>query len=267
MRKVFPVVVVLLALAAACGDTKEAEVNAGLSGEPPVIETVEATTTIPEETTTSLPEEVVEIPDTSDTGLTWDEIGTPNEVTGEVNVAAFNELLIGADDLNAMVPKESLEDLVDDELEAAFDEARFLAPQKAAAVYLGLEPDEADTQMLVAQAGGPEAWRVIVIQTLEDDSVRAVRWEFTIQMESRASLAAADTETAQAEEGLDGDAEQASTGQDQSQETPEGVVEEENTEGTAAALTDTTPLVYSLYQTTQCQPDRGHQDFATGLCV
>lgn len=275
MRKVLPLAFAVLLVAAACGEGEEAQVGAGQSGEAPVPETVVEATTVPETTTTTLPQQVVEIPDVADLGLTWDEVGEPDPVSGVVNVSAFNELLI-AEAPNAMVPEGTFEEIAEgaadlDEAEDlvtdAYHEAKAEAPLKAAALYLGLEPDAEGTQMMVAEQGGPEAWRVIVVQNVDgDDSVRAIRWEFVIQNQARAGFLIAEQETEQAEEGFSGDAEQEAEGQDQSEETPEGVEEEENTQATAAALTDVIPIVYTLHQTVQCQPDRGHQDFATGEC-
>jgi hypothetical protein len=276
MRKVLPLAFAVLLVAAACGEGEEAQVGAGQSGEAPVPETVVETTTVPETTTTTLPQQVVEIPDVADLGLTWNEVGEPDPMSGAVNVSAFNELLI-ADAPNAMVPEGTFAEIAEgasdvDEAEdlvaEAYRSAKAEAPLKAAALYLGLEPDTEGTQMMVAQQGGPEAWRVVVVQSVEDDdSVRAIRWEFVIQNQARAGFQAAEQETEQAEEGLSGDAEEAAEGQDQSEETPEGTEEEEDTQGTATALTDVIPIVYTLHQTTQCQPDRGHQDFAIGECV
>lgn len=268
MRKVLPLAFAVLLLAAACGEGEEAQVGAGQSGQPPVPETVEETTTVPETTTTTLPQQIVEIPDISDLDLEWDEVGEIDPVTGVVNVYDFNQYLIEATEVNAMVPADDLAELEGEELELALEEALAEAPLKAATLYLGLTPGQDGVQMARSPLGGPEATDVIVIQNVEgDDSVRAIRWEFRIQNQGREGLVVADTETEQAEEGLDGDAAEESAGAQQTEETPEGTEEEVDTEEEVADIKDTVPIVYQLVRTTQCQPGRGHQDFTTGDCV
>jgi hypothetical protein len=250
-----PLLVLFAALtvgAVACG-SDEPEPSAGQSGEAPVTETTEATTTTAELTTTTLPSMVVDIPDVSDLGLTWDEALPVNEVSGEVAIGPFNEFLV-AEAPSTMVPEGTFDGLDEEEQAEAVEAAIAEAPFKTAAVYLGLEPDDPDTQMLRVASGGPEGFRVVVIQSnLEDDSVRAIRWEFTIQMQARADqLPPESTTTTSAPEEAD-----ATT----------SVPEETTTSIVSSEPDDLIPVVYTAVQTTQCQPGRGHQDFATGLCV
>jgi hypothetical protein len=255
MRK-SPAVVLLVGLvfgSLACGGSDDPEPSAGQSGNAPVTESTSTTTSEPESTTTTLPETVVDIPDVSDLELSWDEIGSADEVTGEVPVFPFNDYLVLAAPSH-MVPEGTFDGLEGEELDEAVDEAAAEAPLKAVAVYLGLDPDAADTQMLKAFVGGPEGVRVIVIQSnLEDDSVRAIRWDFTIQLLPRSDLQPTDTTTTVVEA--------------EGEETTSTAPAETTTTAEAESVKDLVPVLFGAVLTTQCQPDRGHQDFAPGLCV
>jgi hypothetical protein len=249
MRK-SPLLVLVAALtvaAVACG-SDEPEPSAGQSGEVPTSETTEETTTTVELTTTTLPAMVVDIPDVSDLDLQWDEALPVDEVSGDVAIAPFNEYMITSAP-STMVAEGDLEGLDAEEI----DDAIAQAPFKTVAVYLGLEPDDPNAQMLRLASGGPEGFRVVVIQTnLEDDSVRAIRWEFAIQMQDRADQLPPEPTT--------------STTASEAQGTT-SVPAETTTSVVTDEPADLVPVVYTAIQTTQCQPGRGHQDFATGLCV
>lgn len=257
MRK--PIALVLttaiLAVAAACGGGG-GDTPAGQSGEAPIVVEEATTTTEAVVTEDTLPEREVEIPDTTETGLTWDAPPMVDESTGSVNMYDFNRLLVEATDLTALVPKAEFEALGDgDELEAALADATLEAPAKAVALFLGLEPGDANTQILLSNVGGPEGWRVTVIQIQEDDSVRAVRWEFTIQVQPRGEI---DRENQEVEGTTDTTA---------AAEGTETTVAPETTTTLVPPTPDLVPVLYTGERTQQCQPDRGHQDFTVAPCV
>src|SRR5262245_37463401 len=155
MRK-SPVALLLAALAVgavACGGGNEAEPSAGQSGRPNTPETTEATTTTTELTVDTLPEDVVDIPDISDLDLEWNETAVVDQVTGDVAMADFNRYLFERAP-SAMVPEDTFADLEGDDLDAAVAAAELEAPLKTATLFLGLEPDDPDAQMLRASSGG-----------------------------------------------------------------------------------------------------------------
>jgi hypothetical protein len=148
-----------------------------------------------------------------------------------------------------MVPGDTFADLEGDDLDAAVAAAELEAPLKTATLFLGLDPDDPDTQMLRASAGGPEGMRVIVIQSsLEDDSVRAIRWEFDIQIQAREDFAPVTTTTT-----IEG--------------TTTSAASDETTTTVAEGPQDVIPVVFTAVRETQCQPGRGHQDFTAADCV
>jgi hypothetical protein len=235
----------LAVAAAACG-SDQPETSAGQSGRPPTPETTEATTTTTEVTVDTLPESVVDIPDVSDLGLTWDEEPTIDELTGDIAMANFNQFLFDKAP-SLMVPEGTLESQSSEDLTAAVAAAEAEAPLKTAAVFLGLAPDEPDVQMLRASSGGPEGMRVIVIRTTESDpSVRAVRWEFAIQVQARADFAPVTSTTVAP-----------------STSAPEGGA---TTTTEVTGPPDEIPVVFSAMLERQCQPGKGHQDFTAESC-
>lgn len=286
MGKLLPVVAALVIAVAACGGDDETETGVGQSGQRPTTTAAPTTTTTMATTTTTLPLEVLEVPDTSGLGLEWDEPIEADEVTGEVDVAAFNQYLIGAPTAedpecrapNTMLPPGSFDELDAEAAETLQETALPEAPTRTAAVFLGLEPGDDAVQVLKGPAGGPEATKVVVIRLEQDDSIRATRYELVVEMQDCQNFVTAEAETEQAEEGLEGDAEQEATGEEETQETPGGVEEEEDTqqagesqeqatEEAEGAVAQLIPVVNSAYETRQCQPGRGHQDFTTGPCL
>jgi hypothetical protein len=220
-----------LLLAAACGsDEPEPDVSQhGLR--PPPTDAPTTTTTI-EVTEDTLPVAVVQTPEPADWSADWPGPDAP--VAGTHDTSEFDAFLLE----NA--PAES-------------------TPVEAVAAYLQLDPADPDTQMLLSERGGPESVNVIVIQNTQgDDSVRAVRWEFAVEVRDRAFLEAAEKETADAEKGdteaadeeLDSDAGDAAD--EEQLQTEEGP--------------DTVPQFITTEVTLQCQPGRGHQDFTEELC-
>jgi hypothetical protein len=274
-RIVAALVALVALVAAGCGGNDEPEASAGQSGKPPLTTSSTTSTTEAPTTPSTVVPQVVEIPDIADLDMSWDEAPIVDEVTGVANVAAFNEYLI-TEAPNAMMPADTFEALADpeiteeeaDELEAELDQALVEAPRKAATLYLGLTPTDVDVQMLAGDTGGPEgAVITVVFDNLEDDSVAAERWVFTIQMQDRAGLLVADEETQQAEEGQSGEAVEQEAGDAESEAEDDGsTVEEEDTEQ-EPAVKHFVPVVYSAVRTFQCQPGRGHLDFTPELCV
>jgi hypothetical protein len=265
----------LVAGAAGCGGDDEPEVAAGQSGKPPLTTSSTTSTTEPEAPPSTIAPQVVEIPDIADLGLTWDETPIVDEESGEINLAAFNTFLVESAP-NAMMPEGTFEGLSDpdldeeeaDALEAELDEALVDAPRKAVALYLGVQPSDVDVQMLAGDTGGPEGARITVIfDNLQDDSVAAVRWEFTIQMQDKAGFEVAEEETEEGEEGFSGEAEEEETdGAESVAEEDGSTAEEEDTQG-EPAVKHFVPVFYAGQRTFQCQPDRGHLDFTPELCV
>jgi hypothetical protein len=248
----------------ACG-SDEPEVAPGQSGKPPLTVEVTTETTVAETTPTTLAEEVVEVPDISDLGLEWDEEPIVDETTGIANMAAFNQYLFD-DAPNAMVPEGTFDELEEDDLETAVDEALGMAPRKTAALFLGVTPDDVDVQMLAGSGGSPESARIIVIiNTPDDDSVAAIRWEFRIQMQDKGGLVVAEEETEEAEEGQGGEAVEEETGGAESEAEDDGSTVEETEEETGPK--EFVSIVYSAERTFQCMPGRGHLDFTAELCA
>jgi hypothetical protein len=167
-----------------------------------------------------------------------------------VNLGDFNDFL-RAEAPALMVAPDRFEGLDEDEIEQVVDEALPEAPARTVALFLGLEPDDDSVQLLVRPGGQPGSAEVVVVELVEDESVRAVRWAFRIEMESRAGLAASEDDEV---DGLEDDAVDALEADD----VPE--------EATGASAPDLVPVVYGGTRTFQCQPDRGQQDFATASC-
>lgn len=249
MRRSLPFVMMAAAalVLAACAEDPR-DVTPGVSGRAP--EAATTTTAPPAPTTTEPPDEqVVDVPDIDDLGLTWDEEPVVDDGTGGVNMGDFNDFL-RAEAPPVMVAPDRFEGLDEDEIEQVVDEALPEAAARTVALFLGLDPDDDSVQMLVRPGGQPGSAEVVVVELADDDSVRAVRWAFRIEMESRAGLAAAEEEA----EGIEDDAVDALEADD----VPE--------EATGASAPDLVPVVYGGTRTFQCQPDRGQQDFATASC-
>lgn len=219
----------LLALGA-CSEGGE-EVEVGQAGTP-TPETTEATTTTTEVlTTTTLAPAIVEIPAVPEWGTAW---GGPTLTLGDIKMHEFNTFLL-----------ENAPDGVE--------------PEEAVSVYLQLDPDDGNAQMLSGERGGPEATQVsVIINVTDDDSVRAFKYEFVLERRSR------DFAEVATEEG-----EEAETG-----DTALAADESDSNEGDAATEEDIDvvvgpgiPWVLSGQLTTQCQPGRGHQDFTVEPCV
>ncbi len=285
MRKVLSLLVAVVAVVAvSCGDDDApGEVRVGQSGEPPTEEEVATTTTTEAPApTTTLPLTVSDVPDVSELDLVWEEDPVVDEATGRVSTGPFTSFLIAAPAPHLMAPEGTFDGLEDDELDEAEAIALAEAPARAAALYLGLEPDDPDVQLLVGPAGGPEAFDVVVVQLVEDDSIRALRWQFRIQLQDLAqvegtggalvtgddgSTGTTDTTDASAggedADGEDGEGEEATT------TTTEAADDSETTDTTVAAEDGPPhliPVVFSAERTHQCQVGRGHQDFTVGPC-
>lgn len=220
----------LLVLGACAEGGDEVEVGqAGL----PTPETVETTTTTTEVlTTTTLAPAIVDIPPVPEWGTSWEG---PTSTLGSIKMYDFNRFVL---------------DNAPDDVE----------PDEVASVYLQLDPDDENTQMLSGERGGPEAAAVTVIINVDgDDSVRAFRYQFVVERRSRdfAEQATAEGEAAEAgntdaaDDELDSNAGDAATEEDLA--TVEGPGE--------------VPWVLTATLTVQCQPGRGHQDFTVETCV
>lgn len=282
MRKVLSSVVAVLALVSvACGDDSGDEVRAGQSGEPPSeAEAPTTTTTEAPATTTTLPLTVSEVPDVSDLDLVWEEEPVVDETTGRVSTGPFTSFLIAAPAPHLMVPEDTFEGLEEDELAEAEAAALAEAPARAVALYLGLEPDDPDVQLLVGPAGAPEAFDVVVVQLVEDDSIRALRWQFRVQLQDLAQVEGSGGAPAGDGGGATTDTTEAADTTDTTDTTVaagESTDTTTTTAGTEDAETSTTvaveegpphliPVIFAADRTHQCEAGRGHQDFTVGPC-
>jgi hypothetical protein len=221
----------LVVLAGCSGEDEPVEI--AQHGERPAPTEAETTTTTAPVTTTSLPVAVVEIPELPSWGQSWPGPSAPTP--GSVDVSEFDRFLV-------------------EEAPAG------TTPEEAVAVYLQLDPTDPSVQMLVSQRGGPESIEVTVVQnTLEDDSTRALRWSFAVEVQARDSAAVAAGIVEESESGDEGGA-AAEESSDEGDAADEEQLEAE--EGP-----DEIPLFLSAEISVQCQPGRGHQDFTSELCA
>jgi hypothetical protein len=216
---------------AACGSDEPAPEVSQHGVRPPPTEAPVTTTTV-EVTTTTLPVAVVETPEPAGWSAGW--TGPDAPFAGAHDTSEFDAFVIE----NA--PPGT-------------------TPVEAVAAYLQLDPTDPDVQMLVSSRGGPESVNVIVVENVQgDDSVRAIRWEFTVEQRDRDFLIKSSEETTDAEEGDTAPADEALA-------SDSGDVATEEDAATAAGP-DTVPQFLTVEVTTQCQPGRGHQDFTTEVC-
>lgn len=231
-RKIIGPILALVLVAGACGGGDDEPVEIGQAGARPT-QTSEATTTTAEVlTTTTLAPSVVEIPPVPEWGEAWEG---PTTQLGEIKMQAFNEFIL-----------ENAPDGVEDEV--------------AVSVYLKADPSDPNLQMLAGEAGGPEARMITVVVTVpDDDSVRALRYQFVIERRARDFAEVSEEEGEEAEEG---DTEQA----DDELDTNEGDAATEQDVDEVVGP-DGVPWVLRAELTVQCQPGRGHQDFTPEPCV
>lgn len=230
--KITGLMLAALLVAGACSGGDDEPVEIGEAGARPT-ETSEATTTTTEVlTTTTLAPSIVEIPAIPEWGQAWPG---PSTELGTLRMQEFNEFIL-----------ENAPDNVEDEV--------------AVAVYLKAQQGDPNLQMLSGDAGGPEARVITVVVTVpDDDSVRALRYQFVIERRSRDFAEVSEEEGEEAEEG----------------DTAEADDELDTNEGDSATEQDIDevvgpdgiPWVLNAELTVQCQPGRGHQDFMPEPCV
>jgi hypothetical protein len=215
----------------ACSDGGE-EVEVGQAGLP-TPEVIESTTTTTEVlTTTTLAPAIVDVPAVPEWGADW---SGATLTLGQIKMQEFNTFVLDHSPDN-------------------------VGPEEAVSVYLQLDPDDTNTQMLSGHQGTPEATQIsVIINVSDDDSVRAFRYEFVIERRSRdfAEQAQAEGEAAEAGDTSEVDDELDSNADDAATEEDVEVIEGR----------DGIPWVLSGRLTVQCQPGRGHQDFSVELCV
>lgn len=208
-------VAVTVAMAVGCSRDSQPVAE---SGEPPLPET---TTTVAETTTTTAVAEEgdggelepVRIPVAGDWAEQWDgpaDLRPDDPDTGSLLTNEFDRFVLE----NA--PADT-------------------TPEEAVAAYLALEPGQAGVQMFAAPVDVSGAKRVVVVVEQQDDSIRAVRYEFVVEMVDRAARLAS--------------------------EDPAEAPEEDPNE------VELVPDIVSARLTQQCQPGRGHQDFTPEPCV
>jgi hypothetical protein len=234
--RTFPKIIGLLLgvvlLAGACSGGDDEPVEIGQAGTRPT-ETTEATTTTTEVlTTTTLAPSIVEIPPVPEWGSSWTG---PSLELGNLKMEEFNTFVL-----------ENAPDGVE--------------PEEAVAVYLQLDPSDPNNQMLSGGSTGPESTRVaVVINVQNDDSVRAFRYEFVLELRSRDFAEVSEEEGEAAEEGDTEEADDELDSNESDSATEEDIAEVEGP--------DSVPWVLSGQLTVQCQSGRGHQDFSVEPCV
>ena len=152
MRRALVIVAAVLVVAAAACSSSSSEPAVGVSGDRPTSEVAEpaTTTTIEQTTTTTLPTQVVEIPDVSGLGISWDTPLTVNAATGAIDVNQFNTFLVN-------------------------EAPTGITGEESVAVFLGLDADDTDAQMLVTDGGFGKKTITVVVAGADDAVLRQRR--------------------------------------------------------------------------------------------
>ena len=243
MRKALPIAFALLiVVAAACGKGGGTAQSTPVRGEVPVTSSTATTSTTIALPTTTLPANITAIPDTTAWKVKWGHKPDIDPATGKINMLPYNISLVQA-------------------------KATHLTPEQAVALFLGLDPNDPNIQMLVGHPTGPESTTITVVELTNAGAERAVRYVFTVQEQPADAFKESQFMTQQAEQGFNGAAAQASASGAQSVAQTNGQVQEEISTQGAAADKETIPFFTSANWSTQCQPNQGHQDFSLGTCA